>query len=51
MRWRRWAASAAALMMLILSPAGLADGVTLRTVSCFAGTDSAAEAYVEIRNR
>ena len=52
MRRKRWAAAAAALMMLMLSSAGRADGgVTLRTVSCFAGTDSAAEAYVEILNR
>ncbi len=52
MRRKRWAAAAAALMMLMLSSAGRADGgVTLRTISCFAGTDSAAEAYVEILNR
>ena len=52
MRRKRWTAAAAALMMLMLSSAGRADGgVTLRTISCFAGTDSAAEAYVEILNR
>ena len=51
MRMRKWTALAAALLQLILPAAGRADGVTLRTVSCFAGTDSAAEAYVEILNR
>ena len=51
MRMRKWTALAAALLQLILPAAGRTDGVTLRTVSCFAGTDSAAEAYVEILNR
>ena len=30
---------------------GASEGITLRTVSCFAGDDSAAGAYVEILNR
>lgn len=32
----------------MLVTGALADGVTLRTVSCFAGRDASAEAYVEL---
>ena len=52
MRMKRWTAAAAALLMLLLPPACRAEeGVVLHTVSCFAGTDSAAEVYVEILQR
>ena len=37
------------LLALPALPAGCAaEGVTLRTASCFAGTDASAEAYVEL---
>ncbi|MGN0773891.1 MAG: ABC transporter substrate-binding protein [Candidatus Ventricola sp.] len=37
------------LLALLALPAGVAaEDVTLRTVSCFAGTDASAEAYVEL---
>ena len=36
--------------MLMVFPFAAAEGVTLRTVSCFAGADTAAEAYVDILN-
>ena len=36
------------LLALVLPCAALAEGVTLRTVSCFAGEDVAAVAYVEL---
>ncbi len=37
------------LLALLALPAGLAaEGITLRTASCFAGTDASAEAYVEL---
>lgn len=48
---KRWAAAAAALLMLTLPAAGPAEGVTLRTVSCFAGQDGSAGEYVEILQR
>ncbi len=49
MRVRRWLAGILSLLMMACVCAGAAgEGVTLRTVSCFAGTDTAAEAYVEI---
>ena len=52
MRMKKRLSAALALIMLLLSAAGMAEeGVTLRTVSCFAGTDSAGETYVEILNR
>ena len=52
MRVKRWAAAAAALLLTILSAAGMAEGgVTLRTVSCFAGLDGSASEYVEILQR
>ena len=37
--------------MLMVFPFAAAEGVTLRTVSCFAGADTAAEAYVDILNQ
>ena len=38
-----------ALLLLLTLPAGaMAEGITLRTASCFAGTDASAEAYVEL---
>ncbi len=50
MRIKRWAA--AALAALLFPFACLAEGgVTLHTVSCFSGTDMAAEAYVDILRR
>lgn len=36
------------LLLFLLPTAALAEGVTLRTVSCFAGEDAAAIAYVEL---
>lgn len=36
------------ILALLLSAAALAEGVTLRTVSSFAGTDAAALSYVEL---
>ena len=49
MRMRKWIAAAAALIMLAAAGAGTAEnGVTLRTISCFAGLDGAAEDYVSI---
>ena len=36
--------------MLMIIPCAASEGVTLRTVSCFAGADTAAEAYVDILN-
>lgn len=38
------------LLALFLPLSALAEGQTLRTVSCFAGADTAAEAYVDILN-
>ena len=44
-----------ALILCVLLAAGAAggtaEGITLHTVSCFAGDDSAAGVYVEILNR
>ena len=52
MRIRRWAAAALAVMALVLPFAGTAEsGVTLRTISCFAGTDGSAGEYVAILQR
>ena len=51
MRMKKWLAAFTALLIPAFSAAAAEGGVTLRTVSCFAGTDSAAEAYVEILNR
>ena len=36
------------ILLSLLLPAASAEGVTLRTVSCFAGEDAAAGAYVEL---
>lgn len=44
-------AAAAAALLMIAGSAAAEESVTLRTASCFAGTDSAAEAYVEILRR
>lgn len=46
----RWLARLAAvcLALLLCSGAALADGVTLKTVSTFAGTDAAADTYAEL---
>jgi len=38
----------ACVMLLTLTAGALAEGVTLKTVSSFAGTDASAESYVEI---
>ena len=52
MRMKRWTAAALALLALLLPFACPAEGgVTLHTVSCFAGSDTAAEVYVEILRR
>ena len=45
---KKWFALMLAAMMILTSAFALADGVTLKTVSSFAGTDAAADAYVEI---
>ncbi len=45
---KKWFALMLAAMMILTSAFALADGVTLKTVSSFAGTDAAAGAYVEI---
>ena len=36
------------LVILLLSGAAMAEGITLYTASTFAGADTAAEAYVEL---
>ena len=52
MRMKRWTAAALALLALLFPFACQAEGgVTLHTVSCFAGSDTAAEVYVEILRR
>ena len=52
MRMKRWTAAAMALLLMLLPAAGMAEGgVTLRTVSCFAGLDGSASEYVEILQR
>lgn len=48
MTGRRILAAAAAMLLMISAAA--AEGITLHTVSCFAGADTAAEAYVDILN-
>ena len=49
MRVKRWLAGALGLLVLACACAGAAgEGITLRTVSCFAGQDGAADVYVEI---
>ena len=52
MRVKKIPALLTALAVALFSAGAPAEGgVTLRTVSCFAGSDSAAEAYVEILQR
>ena len=52
MHAKTWIATAVALVMLAFPFAGTAeDGITLRTVSCFAGLDGSAGEYVEILQR
>lgn len=49
MRIRKWIAITAALLLTVLAGTGTADGgVTLRTISCFAGLDGSAGEYVAI---
>ena len=48
MKLRRIAALVLAGLLAVCSASSAADGITLRTVSCFAGDDSAAGVYVEI---
>ena len=49
MRIRKWMAAAAALLLAAFAAAGSAEGgVTLRTISCFAGLDGSASEYVAI---
>ena len=49
MRIRKWLAVTAALLLTVLAGTGTADGgVTLRTISCFAGLDGSAGEYVAI---
>ena len=50
MKLRRIAALVLAGLLAACSASCVADGITLRTVSCFAGDDSAAGVYVEILN-
>ncbi len=47
---RHYRKAACALILTLLLGAARAEGVTLRTVSIFAGADTAAEAYVDILN-
>ena len=52
MRMRKWIAAAAALLLAVLAGTGAAEGgITLRTISCFAGQDGSAEEYVAILQR
>lgn len=52
MRMRRWIAVAAALLLAVLAGTGSAEGgITLRTISCFAGQDGSADEYVAILQR
>ena len=48
---KRWIGALTAALLALSGAASAEESVTLRTVSCFAGTDSAAEAYVEILRR
>ena len=50
-RIKRWIGALTAAALALSGAASAEESVTLRTVSCFAGTDSAAEAYVEILRR
>ena len=47
-RMKKWFALFIAIALLSVSFCAAADGVTLKTVSSFAGTDAAAGAYVDI---
>ena len=51
MRLKRIPALLIVFVLAVCSINCAAEGITLRTVSCFAGDDSAAEAYVEILKR
>jgi len=51
MKWKQTAALLLGILWLACSVGCAAEGITLRTVSCFAGDDSAAGVYVEILNR
>ena len=52
MRAKRWLAGIAALLVAACAGCAAAEkGVTLRTVSCFAGPDAADDVYVEILHR
>ncbi len=52
MRMRKWIVVAAALLLAVLAGTGAAeDGITLRTISCFAGQDGSADEYVAILQR
>ena len=52
MQIRKWIAAAAALLLAAFAGTGSAEGgVTLRTISCFAGLDGSAEEYVAILQR
>ena len=52
MQIRKWIAVAAALLLAAFAGTGSAEGgVTLRTISCFAGLDGSAEEYVAILQR
>ena len=51
MKLKRVAARLVLIALLFCGASCAAEGITLRTVSCFAGEDSAAGAYVEILNR
>ena len=49
MRIKKWIAAAAALLLTVAAGTGTAEGgVTLRTISCFAGLDGSAGEYVAI---
>ena len=51
MKLKRIQALLLAVMMAACCASCAAEGITLRTVSCFAGDDSAAGVYVDILNR
>ena len=51
MRRKRIPALLLGILLLVFRAACAAEGITLRTVSCFAGDDEAAGVYVEILNQ
>ena len=51
MRRKRIPALLLGILLLVFRAACTAEGITLRTVSCFAGDDEAAGVYVEILNQ